>query len=130
MAECRQGCEEKKQKEMVRLFEGEYDAVLVGDEGDWLWDEDEEFRFDKEGGNKWFEDAFDAGMAECALQRGVQRRVERSSEECMKLMDEYAEKVEEEENEAFEKLRIKMEVDERNKKNKQSIEENVNEKQH
>ena len=117
-------CEGKKQQEMKRLFEGEYSAVLVGDNENWLWDEDEEFQFDVEGGNKWFEDAFEKGLAECALMRGVQR----SSEENLKLMDEYSEKVKEEENEAFEKLRVKMEADERNKENKQTIEKDK--KQH
>jgi hypothetical protein len=137
MAECNKDCDEKKQKEMERLFEGEYDAVLVGDEENWLWGEDEEFQFDREGGNKWFEDAFDEGMAECALMRGVQKqwRWKDGMEEerwCAqkRVMDEYEESVKEEENEAFERLKVKMEVDEKNKKNKQSIEENVNKKQY
>jgi hypothetical protein len=86
--ECKQNYEAKKQQEIKRLFEGEYSTVLAGDSEDWLWDEDEEFQFDVEGGNKWFKDAFAAGMRECELMRcgGVERRPRNAAEENAMMM--------------------------------------------
>jgi hypothetical protein len=62
--ETRKEIDEEKKKEMVKLFEGECCALSYGDDDDWFDDEDEEFVFDPAGGNKWFEDALEAGLKE------------------------------------------------------------------
>ena len=70
MAEC-----DKKAKEFKRLFEGECCALAYNDDDDWFDDEDEEFVFDPAGSNKWFEDAFVAGLKENEImQRGCVKR--------------------------------------------------------
>jgi hypothetical protein len=70
MAECN-----TKSKELKRLFEGECCALAYNDDDDWFDDEDEEFVFDPAGSNKWFEDAFVAGLKEQEImQRGCVKR--------------------------------------------------------
>ena len=64
-----------KAKELKCLFEGECCALAYGSDDEWFDDEDEEFQFDPNGGNKWFEDAFEAGLKEEeAMRRGCVKR--------------------------------------------------------
>jgi hypothetical protein len=70
MAECN-----TKSKELKRLFKGECCALAYNDDDEWFDDKDEEFEFDPAGSNKWFEDAFVAGMKEREImQRGCVKR--------------------------------------------------------
>ena len=70
MAECN-----TKAKELKRLFEGECSTLAYNSDDEWFDDEDEEFQFDPNGGNKWFEDAFKAGLKEQeAMRRGCVKR--------------------------------------------------------
>ena len=82
MVERKQNSAEEKQRELKRLFEGESCALSYNDDQDWFDDEDEEFQFDPEGSNKWFEDAFVAGLKECEMmRRGCVKRRNQSEEE-------------------------------------------------
>jgi hypothetical protein len=86
MAEC-----DEKAKEIKRLFEGECSALSYNDDDEWFDDEDVEFEFDPAGGNKWFEDAFVAGMKESEImQWGF---IKRNDDE--KIEEKMEEKVEE-----------------------------------
>jgi hypothetical protein len=83
MAQCN-----TKAKELKRLFEGECCALAYNSDDEWFDDEDEEFQFDPTGSNKWFEDAFVAGMKEREImQRGCVKRKNDSNK------DEVEEKV-------------------------------------
>jgi hypothetical protein len=72
---------ELKAKELKVLFEGESCGLSYNSDDDWFDDEDFEFEFDPAGGNKWFEDAWEAGMREHEMQqRGCVKREENKEE--------------------------------------------------
>ncbi|CAB4026366.1 Hypothetical predicted protein [Paramuricea clavata] len=48
--------------EAKTLFEGENSTLAYNDDDGWFDDEDEDFHFTE--GNKWFEDAWEAGLRE------------------------------------------------------------------
>ena len=72
--------EKKSTKETVRLFEGECCALSYGDDDEWFDDEDEEFVFDPKGSNKWFEDAFEAGLKEREEMMMIPKRKDEDNE--------------------------------------------------
>jgi hypothetical protein len=70
-----------------RIVEGECCALAYNEDAEWFDDEDDEFQFDPEGGNKWFEDALVAGLKEAEImRRGCVKR--RNDEDDKGIQDE------------------------------------------